>query len=110
MRTRWTNKEKEEKPPEPKKPKSKKLGSALDISNAPSCDLLSEKEKVLCSTLRLYPQQYIVIKDTLIRESLKVGHLKKGIARQLIKIGKKNKMFNNYFFLKRKFFRCKQNK
>jgi len=96
LRTRWTNKEKEEKPPEPKKPKSKKLGSALDISNAPSCDLLSEKEKVLCSTLRLYPQQYIVIKDTLIRESLKVGHLKKGIARQLIKIdvNKTSKIFD----------------
>lgn len=60
----------------------------LDINGSPGFDLLSEKEKTLCSNLKLYPQQYLIIKDTFLRESLRLGHLKKSSARQLVKIGK----------------------
>ncbi len=62
-------------------------GLPLDISGYPGYELLSDKERDLASQLRIYPQQYLVIKDTLMRESLKHGHLKKAIARNLIKIG-----------------------
>jgi transcriptional adapter 2-alpha len=68
------------------KPKIRK-SSPLDIAGATGFDLLSESEKELCSNIRLFPSQYLVIKETLIRESLRQGHLKKGIARQLLKIG-----------------------
>jgi len=68
------------------KPKLRKQGTPLDISNSSGFELLSEKEKELCSNLRLYPSQYMVIKETLLRESLRQGFLKKAIARQLIKI------------------------
>lgn len=76
----------------------------MDISGSPGYDLLSDKEKELCSNLRyaslinlywiycydyrLYPHQYKLIKDTLLRESMKSGQLKKQVARQLVKIGK----------------------
>lgn len=62
-------------------------GTPLDITTASGYELLSEKERELCSSLRLFPQQYLVIKDTLIRESIRQGVLKKATARQLIKIG-----------------------
>jgi transcriptional adapter 2-alpha len=69
------------------KPKIRKPGSPLDIQGSPGYDLLSEKERELCATIRIFPQQYTLIKDTLIRESIRQGYLKKAIARQLIKIG-----------------------
>ena len=58
----------------------------LDLTDAPGVELLSDKEKNLCQMLRLLPKHYIVVKDTLIRESLRLGFLQKGVARQLIKI------------------------
>jgi hypothetical protein len=74
----------------------------LDISGASGNELLTgwllveiignicdaETERDICSTVRLFPQQYMIIKDTLLRESMKTGgYLKKAVARQLIKIG-----------------------
>jgi len=68
------------------KKQKRKSGPPLDITTAIGYDLLSEKERELCSSLRLFPQQYLVIKDTLIRESIRQGQLRKATARQLIKI------------------------
>lgn len=81
--SKWLSRDREEivLSPKPRKP-----GAPLDISTSVGYDLLSEKERELCSSLRIYPQQYMVIKDTLLRESLRVGVLKKAVARQLIKI------------------------
>lgn len=68
----------------------------LDISSKPQIELLSERERELCSTLRLLPEQYIVIKETLLREYMKHGELKKSQARQMIKIdvNKTSKIFD----------------
>lgn len=87
--SRWMpTKDKENKLQEKQtKPKLRKPGSPLDIQGAPGYDLLSEKERELCANVRIFPQQYTLIKDTLIRESIRQGYLKKAIARQLIKIG-----------------------
>jgi len=71
---------------EKKHKQQKKFSAPLDISASLGYDLLSEKERELCSSLRLFPQQYMVIKDTLLRESMRQGSLMKATARQMIKI------------------------
>jgi len=75
--------------------KGKKL-TLLDISGFPCYDILSIKEREFCGFLRLYPQQYILIKETLVREYLKTGHVKRAVARSLVKIdvNKINKIFD----------------
>ena len=76
--------------------KSKRLGTPLDISHSSSLRLLSPKERELCSNIRLHPEQYMIIKDTLLRENMRLGHLKKRAARQLLKIdlNKTSKLFD----------------
>jgi transcriptional adapter 2-alpha len=59
----------------------------LDVTGKPSVDLLSDKERDLCSALRLYPEQYLVIKETMIREFLKSNMLNKAHITKIVKIG-----------------------
>ncbi|KAI8330216.1 hypothetical protein BC941DRAFT_441219 [Chlamydoabsidia padenii] len=78
-------------PPAPLKPKptpsiGRKPANPLDISSMDGVDLLSSEEQVLCSTLRLLPRSYLVIKDTILKEYAKHGFLKRRAARSLIKI------------------------
>lgn len=49
-------------------------------------ELLTAQEVVLCSNLRLLPRPYLAIKETLLREYMKLGSLKRRDARMLIKI------------------------
>jgi hypothetical protein len=49
--------------------------------------LLSRKERDLASAMRLYPQQYLILKDAMIRESARLGGLKKSHAKAMVKIG-----------------------
>jgi transcriptional adapter 2-alpha len=64
----------------------RRLGAPLNISNAEGAEMLSEKERQICSLLRLYPRLYLSIKDTLIREYMKYGGLKRAQARAALKI------------------------
>ena len=64
----------------------RKASTPLNISHSEGVELLSEKERHLCSILRLYPRLYLSIKDTLIREYLKLGGLKRAQARAAVKI------------------------
>lgn len=64
----------------------RKASNPLNISNSDGIELLSEKEKHICSILRLYPRLYLNIKDTLIREYLRTGGLKRAQARAAVKI------------------------
>lgn len=67
--------------------KASKPAQPLDISQKADYDLLSKEERILCSTLRLYPKLYFVIKETLFRELMRTGGvLKKRTARELLKI------------------------
>lgn len=77
-----------ETPPQaaPGSSSSRKASAPLNISHYDGIELLSEKERHICSILRLYPRLYIEIKDTLIREHLKHGGLKRAQARAAIKI------------------------
>ena len=69
-----------------RKPTNRRGAMPLDLNGAPGAELLSAKEKELCSELRLLPKHYMVIKDTLIRESFRLGFLDKRCARQMLKI------------------------
>lgn len=64
----------------------RRASQPLNISNADGVELLSEKERHICSILRLLPRLYLNIKDVLIREYLKYGGLKRAQARAAIKI------------------------
>jgi transcriptional adapter 2-alpha len=67
-------------------PLSRKASAPLNITNLEGYELLSEKERHICSILRLYPRLYLSIKDTLIREYLKNGFLRRAQARAAVKI------------------------
>ena len=64
----------------------RKASNPLNISNSDGIELLSEKERHICSILRLYPRLYLNIKDTLIREYLRTGGIKRAQARAVVKI------------------------
>lgn len=78
---------------------SRKASMPLNISHAEGVELLSEKEREICSILRLYPRLYLTIKDTLIRECLRLGGLKRAQARAAVKIdvNKTSKLYD--FFI-----------
>lgn len=61
-------------------------GMPLNIGDAPGVELLSQREKELCTVLRLLPKHYLVIKDALLRESFRQGYLKKSMAKQLVTV------------------------
>jgi len=67
-------------------PANRKASNPLNILHSDGIELLSEKEKNICSLLRLYPRLYLNIKDTLIREYLRTGGLKRAQARAAVKI------------------------
>lgn len=74
------------KPKPPPAAVGRKPANPLDITNMDGVDLLSSSEQTLCSTLRLLPRSYLVIKDTLLAEYANQGFLKRRAARALIKI------------------------
>lgn len=75
-----------------------KVSNALDISKAEGVELLSESEKVLCSTLRIYPRAYISIKDTVLKEYASKGVMRKRNLRALVKIdGNKSSRIYDFF-------------
>lgn len=54
---------------------------------APDLQLLTAEERELCSILRIMPKPYLVIKENLIRESIKQGGaLKKKVAKEICRI------------------------
>lgn len=72
------------------------VSTEWDVSKMPGSELLSGQEKLLCTTLQLLPQHYLMIKERLIRECFTRGFLKESSAKQLIKIdvNKTSKIFD----------------
>lgn len=68
------------------------------ITDLPGYSKLDAGERILCSTSRLIPQAYLEYKNQLIAEQAKLGHLRLGDARRLIKIDV-NKTRQIYDFL-----------
>lgn len=70
----------------------------LDIVGLPGYESLNEKERELCSLVRLVPDAYLEFKAILINENIRNGYVKLAQARQLIKIDV-NKTRKLYDFL-----------
>jgi len=71
--------------------------SGMEVTGKPGAELLSEKELQLCSQLKLYPNQYILIKEALIRESLhSQGEIKKANLKTLVNmdLNKSSRIFD----------------
>lgn len=62
----------------PVTPVSENVGNG--VTTGPGSDLLSNKERELCTVLRLHPHRYMVVKDALMRESFRLGNLTKNTA------------------------------
>lgn len=59
----------------------------LDLANSPELHLLTQPEQALCSSLRIMPKAYLVVKETLVREyARRGGKLRRREARELVKI------------------------
>ena len=80
---------------------SRKQAAPLDLTGMPGVELLQDEEKELCSQLRIAPAQYMTYKNTLLKESQRLGTLKLQQARPLIKIDvNKTKKLYDYFIEK----------
>ncbi|XP_064620493.1 transcriptional adapter 2-alpha-like [Lineus longissimus] len=77
-------------------PLPRKTAPPLDIANLPGYDKLGEREKEVCSNIRLVPEAYMDFKRILVVECNKVGSLRLAQARNLIKIdvNKTRKLFD----------------
>ena len=82
-------------PPPPPHPKSRYSVSPLPSTqpskltneNATDLHLLTKEEAELCSTLKINPKPYLVIKEGLIREAMKSGGgLKRKVAKEVCKV------------------------
>lgn len=68
-------------------PPVRKAPAPLNLANSPSLHLLTPAEQALCSSLRILPKPYLVIKETLVREyARRGGKLRRREARDLVKI------------------------
>ncbi|KAI9430008.1 hypothetical protein H4582DRAFT_2217976 [Lactarius indigo] len=68
-------------------PSGRRPPAPLNLANSPSLHLLTPAEQTLCSTLRILPKPYLVIKETLVREyARRGGKLRRREARDLVKI------------------------
>src|SRR5882762_10560596 len=63
------------------------IAAPLNLANSPSLHLLTPAEQTLCSSLRILPKPYLVIKETLVREyARRGGKLRRREARDLVKV------------------------
>ena len=59
----------------------------FENENATDLHLLTKEEQQLCSTLRIYPKPYLVIKEHLMKEAMKQGgNMKRKAAREICKV------------------------
>lgn len=70
----------------------------IQVLGMPGYDKLTESERELCSSIRLVPITYLELKELLIAENNKLGHIKLQTARRMLKIDV-NKTRKLYDFL-----------
>lgn len=78
--------------------RNRSVFTPIDIIGMPGYHKLSEKEKELCKNVRLVPATYFTLRDVLIAEQKRCGHVKLQTARRLLKIDV-NKTRKLYDFL-----------
>lgn len=74
----------------------RKKAPPISVKGMPDYDRLQKDEQELCSTVRLFPTQYLEFKHMLINENKKMGYVKLAQARTLLKIdvNKTRKIFD----------------
>lgn len=82
----------------PKFSRRKSCVAPLDIIGMPGYEKLTEKERDMCSAVRLVPVSYLELKELLVAENSRMGHVKLQRARSLLKIDV-NKTRKLYDFL-----------
>lgn len=70
----------------------------IEVLGMPGYEKLTEPERELCSSIRLVPITYLELKELLIAENNKLGHVKLQTARRMLKIDV-NKTRRLYDFL-----------
>lgn len=60
----------------------------MDPEMVPGAELLSRVELGLCQTLKVTPHQYMIVKEIMIRESSRLGGLKKKDAKAIVRLDK----------------------
>jgi hypothetical protein len=58
----------------------------VELERMPGADLMSAPEIALCTSLKLTPHQYLIVKEVMVRESARVGHLKKKDAKSIVRL------------------------
>lgn len=58
----------------------------IEYERMPGAELMSAAEISLCTSLKLTPHQYLIVKEVLVRESARVGHLKKKDAKLIVRL------------------------
>lgn len=61
------------------------LGEA-DLELMPGAELLGKAEIAMCGSLKITPHQYMIVKDVLVRENARLGHLRKKDAKSIIRL------------------------
>ncbi|KAJ2597417.1 Transcriptional adapter ada2, partial [Coemansia sp. RSA 1722] len=74
----------------------RKLTNSFDIESADGMELLSEGEREMCLQLHIFPHPYLIIKESMLSEYARNGHLSRRQARDLIKIdsGKSDTLYD----------------
>lgn len=62
------------------------LGPEIDISLTPGAELLSRTEHNLCKSLKISAHQYLIVKEVMVRESARLGFLRKKEAKALVRL------------------------
>lgn len=70
----------------------------MDPELLPGAELLSKVELGLCQTLRITPHQYMIVKEIMIRESARLGGLRKKDAKAIVHLDSV-KVFKIYDYL-----------
>ena len=56
-----------------------------EVAQMPGAELLGRSEIQLCATLKVYPHQYLIVKDYMIREYAKAGFLRRAGLKSMIR-------------------------
>eukprot|EP00743_Colponemidia_sp_Colp-15_P003299 GILK01003563.1.p1 GENE.GILK01003563.1~~GILK01003563.1.p1 ORF type:complete len:591 (+),score=112.18 GILK01003563.1:139-1911(+) len=80
-RNRYLNRDKTDEPAS--KVAKKETDAPLNLAGTPNVDILTDKERDLCSLLHILPQHYQTIKQTLLVESLRLGYLTREMTQNI---------------------------
>ncbi len=78
--------------------KTSVMGPEPDVSEQPGAELLSRTELSLCASLKITVHQYMIVKEVMIRESARLGSLRKKEAKAMVRLDQ-TKVFKIYDYV-----------